>query len=325
MKRLIFAGQSNEPLAQGIVDKLSSPFFSTPDVKLGDIYHHCFPSGEYHCQFQQNIRGADVFLVQSLNSPVNDNLMQLLVMADAARRASAGRLTAIIPYMGYVRSDRKVKSRTPIAGKLVIDMLECAGFDRIVTMDLHSGQAQGFTNMPFDNLYAFPLIINYLKKSNIENLCIVSPDIGGTKRAQALAEALGVPFAIVIKKRQGDTEVSNKGIVGDVKGKNVLIIDDMTESCGTLLEAGKSCLEEGALSVRAAVSHNLLTEVGFKRLMDDDRQTLQELIVTNTAVSNQVIEALPITILDSSEIFAKAIDSIHNNKSISELFPIKGF
>lgn len=314
MKLAIFSGQSNEPLANKIVKHLGK--------RNGAIFHHRFPSGEYHCQYKENVRGADVYIIQSLGAPVNDNLMQMLVMADAARRASAGRLTAVVPYLGYVRSDRKVQSRTPIAGKLVIDLIQCAGFNRIITMDLHSGQAQGFTNMPFDNLYAFPLIINYLKKKQVKDLCIVSPDIGGTKRAQALAEALDCPFAIVIKKRQGDTKVSNKGIVGDVEGKNILIIDDMTESCGTLLEAGKTCKAEGAKSVRAAVSHNLITDVGLQRLMQDNRTTLDEIIVTNTVDSRPV---LPISVLDSSELFAKAIDCNYRNKSISKLFTIKGF
>lgn len=323
MKLKIFSGESNPRLTSRIVDSLnvlSNP--PTPAFSLGDVYHHTFPTGEFHCQYKENIRGCDVFLVQSMNSPVNNNLMQLLVMADAARRASAERITAIIPYMGYARSDRKVQSRTPIAAKLVIDMIESAGIDRIVTMDLHSGQVQGFTNLPFDNLYAFPLIIEYVKKNGgTENLVIVSPDLGGTKRASALADILKCGFACVIKKREGDSDVSNKGIVGDVSGKDVLLVDDMTESLGTLLEAAKTCREAGAKVINAFVTHNLLNDVGIERLGNDT--IISSLITTNTV--NNLILGLPIVTLRSETLFAKAIYSIHNNESISELFSIKGF
>lgn len=315
MNLRIFAGQSNPSLA----DKVSV-FLGTPS--RGDVTHLRFPSGEFHCKFNENIRGADVFLVQSLSSPVNDNLVQLLVMADAARRANAGRLTAVIPFFGYSRSDRKVESRTPIAAKMVVNMLERGGFTQIVTMDLHSGQTQGFTDFPFDNLYSAPVIFNYIKAKKLENLVIVSPDVGGTKRAAAYAKALGCTFAIVIKERKNEFIVTNKGVVGDVKGKNVLLVDDMTESLGTLVAATNTCLEEGALEVRAAVTHGLLNESAIVNLQKNP--LLKELIVTNTVQPN-IPSGLPITVLDVSELFGKTIDAIHNNKSVSGLFPIKGF
>lgn len=316
----IFSGSSNKFLAKVIAFNLG--------LELGCVEHHTFPGGEKHVRYLENIRGADVFIIQSLNAPANDNIMELMVMIDAAKRASSGRVTVIMPYMGgYTRSDRKVQSRTPIGAKVLINMLESVGADKLVTMDLHSGQVQGFTDLSFDNLYAFPILVDYIKNKT-DNLVIVSPDLGGMKRANAFAETLKCDFACVLKKRENDTQVSNRGIVGDVKGKNVLIVDDMSESMGTIIQASETCKDEGAIEIRAAVTHGLLNYVGWGRFMKDD--SLTELIVTDTVIQPEIPEHIigenaPFTVLGTGKLFANAIDCIHNNKSISELFQISGF
>lgn len=317
MNLRLFAGQSNTVLADKICKFLGEP-------RRGEIYHEQFANGEFNCKYLENIRGDDVFLFQTLNNPVNDHFMQLCIMADAARRADASRLTAVIPYLGYSRSDRKVEGRTPIACKVVIDMLACVGFSRIITMDLHAGQEQGFTNYPFDNLYSAPVIFDYIKAKKMENLVIVAPDVGGAKRAEAYAEAMGCTCAIVVKKRKSATIVTNKGIMGDVSGKNVLIVDDMSETLGTIMMATKTCYEEGALEVRAAVTHGLLNEQAYVALTEN-KANLKELIITNTVQPRKMPAGLPITVLDVSQLFGKAIDATHNRKSVSSLFPIKGF
>ena len=233
----IFSGTANEALAIKICKNLGLP--------LGKITHKSFASGELYCQFKENIRGSDVFLIQPISFPANDNLMQLLLMCDAARRASAGRITAVVSYLGYGRQDRKDKSRVPISAKLVMDLIAAAGFDRVVTMDLHSAQVGGFTNLPFDHLSFKPSLISAIKEHSVEIDCIVAPDIGAVKRSQEYAEALKKDMAIIAKKRLSDTEVEVKNFIGDVKGKRVLMVDDLTESAGTLTEAAKACKEEG--------------------------------------------------------------------------------
>jgi ribose-phosphate pyrophosphokinase len=312
MKLRIFSGSSNPILTAKVCNYLS--------CRLGEIEHHKFPSGELYCQYKDNLRGDDVFIIQSLCSPVNDNLMQLLIMADAARRASAGRLTAVIPYLGYARQDRKDKSRVPISSKLVVDMLEVAGFNRILAVDLHSPQIQGFTNLPFDHLYAMSVFVDHLKEQELNDIVIISPDAGGIKRANAFAQVLEADFAFIAKKRKGDTHVESYGLVGDVESKNAIIIDDMTESCGTLLEAAKICKENGAKTVRAAVTHGLFTSVAHDRLGSD--RNLKEILTTDTVpvYSN----GNPITVVSISMLLAKAIKSIHENESVTELFQVKG-
>ena len=223
MKNLkLFSGTSNIPLAEKIAENLFT--------KLGDIYHHRFPSGETYCQFKENIRGCDVFLIQGITNPANENLMELLVMADAARRASAERITAVIPYFGYSRQDRKDRSRVPISAKLVLDIIETAGIDRVVTMDLHSPQVGGFTNLPFDHLTFEPVLVNYIKNnydpSEIRNnIVLMAPDVGAVKRIEKYASLLKCDFGFISKKRIGDEKVELQSLVGDVKNKKVIIIE----------------------------------------------------------------------------------------------------
>ena len=318
----IFSGTSNTNLAEKISNNLHT--------KLGDIYHHQFPSGESYCQFRENVRGCDVFLIQSITAPANENLMELLVMADAARRASAERITAIIPYFGYARQDRKDKSRVPITAKLVLDLIEASGIDRVVTMDLHSPQVGGFTNLPFDHLTFEPVLSNWIKEkyhylSLRDCVVLMAPDVGAVKRVEKYATTLGTDFGFISKKRIGDDKVELQSIVGDVKNKHVVIIDDLTESCGTLIQAAKACKQNGATSVTCAVTHGAFTITGINRLAEAN--SIDYLIHSNTVDCKHDSDVLKtwkitncLTQLDVSNLFAKAIYSIHNNESISELF-----
>ncbi len=310
----IFSGPNSTILTANICTELG--------IYSGSIENVQFPSGECYSRFTENIRGSDVFLVQSLSKPVNDNLMSLLVACDAARRASAGRITAVIPYLSYSRQDRKTKSREPISAKLVVDMLQTAGFDRILTIDLHNPAIQGFTNLPFDHLYAMPVFVERLKNIfRSEELIVISPDIGGVKRASVFAEMLGCDVGFIIKKRKSATEVEMEDIVGDVMGRNVIIYDDIAESCGTLLKAAALCKNRHAKLVNAAVTHACFTDLGYERLLSDN--CLNTVFVTDTVLS--VGLAAKLQILSVSPLFARAIKSIHNGESISELFQVKGY
>jgi ribose-phosphate pyrophosphokinase len=323
----IFSGKSNETLAQQI--SWSS------GAELGNVYLHTFPSGEKYCQFKDNIRGDDIFLVQSTSSPANDNLMELLVMSDAARRASAGRITAVIPYFGYSRQDRKEKSRVPISARLVMDLLQAAGINRILTMDLHAAQIGGFTNLPVDHLYFQPVLAQHIRKQyhNLalrDKIVVVAPDVGAVKRGEQFSELMGTDFAFISKKRINDTKVELNNFVGDVKGKIALIIDDMTESCGTMLQAAKVCKENGADKVICAVSHFCFTETGMERLaismphpnMPDAVPVIDEFIHSNSVKLwwSKKYKPANITELDISPLFGDAISRINSNKSVSDLF-----
>ena len=313
----IFSGTSNEPLSKKIVDNL--------DTKLGEIYHHRFPSGETYCQFKENIRGCDVFLVQGITQPANENLMELLVMADAARRASAERITAVIPYLGYARQDRKDKSRVPITARLVLDLIATAGIDRVVTMDLHSPQVGGFTNLPFDHLTFEPVLIDYIRTKYHslalrDSVILMAPDVGAVKRIEKYSSVLKSDFGFISIKRIGDEKVGLQNIVGNVKDKHVIIIDDLTESLGTMVQAAKECKRQGATKVICAVTHGCLTDTGMKRLAEAD--SIDEFIHSNTNDTWASVGFTPnnVTQLDVSSLFAKAIKSIHKNESVSELF-----
>lgn len=313
MQLKIFAGSASQELTKDICNELQT--------KPGEIYLHMFPSGEHYCQYMENIRGCDVFLVQSTCNPAHARLMELLVMIDAAKRASAGRITVVCPYFGYLRQDRKTKSRTPITARLVADLITTAGANRIVGMDFHCDQAQGFFNIPVDHLCATPVFVKHLREtSELFNHVVVSPDAGGIKRAAAFAEILGVDFAFISKKRINDTTVKSYGLVGDVKGKNALIIDDMTESCGTLIESAKVLIANGANTARAIVTHALLNADAYKKL--DTQHALGTVITTNTVVQQQKYAGFHV--LSVAPLFATAINHINNNKSITELFEIKG-
>lgn len=309
-KSIIFSTPASHTLANNIAKASGN--------EIGNIYHHQFPSGEWYCQLKENVRGADVFLIQPLVNPVNDNLMQLLIMADACRRASAGRIIAITPYLGYSRQDRKDKSRVPISAKLVMDIMEAAGINRIVTMDLHAAQIQGFTNLPFDHLYFRPVLINALKDEHID--VVVSPDIGAIKRADDLARYMGKELAFISKRRISDSEVKAQQFVGNVNGKNVLVVDDLTESAGTLIEAATVCKKEGANKVFCAVTHNCLNSLGRERLVTEfNKGTINKFYCSNSCMPN-LGETDCLEIIDIAPLMGEVIRKINTNESVSELF-----
>jgi ribose-phosphate pyrophosphokinase len=309
----IFSGTSNQPLALNIAIHCG--------VELGNIYHHDFPSGEKYCQYRENIRGCDVFLIQSLNKPVNDNLMELLLMLDAARRASAGRITAVLPYMGYMRQDRKTGPREPISAKLVMDLIVKSGADRVLTMDLHNPSIQGFLNKPLDHLFAMPIFVEYLHNNfKPQNTIVIGPDVGSVKRGSAFAEYLGVDFGFATKDRIADDQVEHKSLVGDVAGKDVIIVDDMAESCSTVIEVAKICRKQSAKTVRAVLTHPLFTRRGWDNIIEN-KGLVDEWITTDTVYSNSDC----LTKLTVARSFASAIHAIHTDKSISDMSEIKGY
>ena len=311
-KLRIFTGNSNKPLASEICDYL--------EVPLGDAVVTTFPDNESFVRFNENIRGMDVFLVQSTCSPANHNVMELLIMIDAAKRASAARVTAVLPFFGYSRQDRKDQPRVPITSKLVANLLVAAGANRILTMDLHAQQIQGFFDIPVDHLYASPVFFEDLKTRDSENMTIFSPDVGGMKMASAYAEVLGCPLGFVAKRRTGASTVEAMNLVGEVEGREILLIDDMTETAGTLTAAAKLLKERGAKKVSAIVSHCVLNETGRDRL---NQGFLDELITTNTVDMN--IDGLPIKKLSVAALLGEAIRRTNTDSSISSLFQIKGF
>lgn len=293
-------------------------------ISLGDIYSHTFPSQEKYIQYKENIRGKKVYLVQSLGFPANDNLMELLVAIDAARRASAAEISVVCPWICYSRAERKDKPRISIAAKLVMDMIAAAGADRILTMDLHTPALQGFSNLPMDQLYAMPVFVDYLRKNRMDNLVVVSPDEGAVKRSYAFASVLKADFAFHSKKRTGDAQIESRGLIGDVSGKNVLIYDDLLESCGTLIGVAKVCKENGAKTVTAMVAHNCITKIGIDRLKSDE--FLDKLVTTDSIFCNRFdMSGDRMQILTVSGLFAEAIKRIDNSESISDLFESKGW
>lgn len=308
----IFSGNSNKPLAQEICNYLGVP--------LGDALVTSFPDSESFVRFNENIRGTDVFLVQSTSSPANHNVMELLIMIDAAKRASAARVTAVLPFFGYARQDRKDQPRVPITSKLVANLLVAAGVNRILTMDLHAQQIQGFFDIPVDHLYASPVFFEDLSSRDTENLTIFSPDVGGMKMANAYAEVLACPLGFVAKRRTGASTVEAMNLVGEVEGREILLVDDMTETAGTLTAAAKILKERGAQKVSALVSHCMLNETGRERL---SQGLLDELITTNSVIMEN--GDLPVRQLSVANLLGEAIQRTHTDSSISTLFQIKGF
>jgi ribose-phosphate pyrophosphokinase len=306
----IISGNANRPLAEKIAEALG--------VTLGEVQIDRFPDGETFVKLMENIRGKDVFIVQPICPPPNENLMELLIMVDAARRASAARITAVVPYYGYARQDRKDQPRVPITAKLVANLLVAAGVNRLLTMDLHAQQIQGFFDIPVDHLYAAPIIVNYLRSREIKDLLVVSPDPGGLKMAYAYSNMLGTGLAIVAKQRRSATEVEVMNLVGEVDGCNCLLVDDLTSTAGTLCEAAKMLRARGARGVYAAVSHALLNELGKQRLR---AVRIEELVTTDT-VPHDDWEGLPVTVLSVAGLLADAIGRIHNNQSVTSLFRI---
>lgn len=277
-----------------------------------------FPDGEIFVKILENIRGHDVFIVQPTSPPGNDNLMELLILMDACRRASAKRIICVLPYYGYARQDRKDQPRVPISAKLVANLLTTAGASRILAVDLHSQQIQGFFDIPVDHLYGSPVIVGHLKSLNMDNLVVVSPDTGGTKMAYSYAQLLNAEIAIVAKNRKSATEVDVINVVGEVEGCNTVIVDDMTTTAGTLCAASKVLKENGAQSVMAAVSHCLLNEDGMRRIRESDIDSL----VTTDSVPPMVDEGEEVVRLSLSQLLGDAILRIHNYQSVTSLFRI---
>jgi len=308
----VFSGNSNRPLAEEICRHIGIP--------LGEATVTSFPDGESFVKINENVRGQDVYLVQSTCPPSNHHLMELLIMIDACRRASANRITAVLPFYGYARQDRKDQPRVPITAKLVANLLTAAGANRVLTMDLHSQQIQGFFDIPVDHLYASPTLFKYLTQITTKNLVVCSPDVGGMKMAAAYADVLGAGLGLVAKKRTSATNVEAIGVVGDVDGCDVLLVDDITETAGTLTAAAKILREHGARSVRAAVSHCILSDLARDRLKGG---LIDELIITNSIPNDP--KGLPITVISIASLLGEAILRINNNESVTGLFKVKGF
>ncbi len=306
----VFTGNSNPKLANEICESMG--------ILLGKATVTSFPDGETFVRIDENIRGKDVFIIQSTSCPANHHILELLIMIDAARRASAERITAVIPFYGYARQDRKDQPRVPITSKLVANLLVSAGANRILTVDLHAQQIQGFFDIPVDHLYAAPVFWDYLDSlKNIDKLMVYSPDVGGLKMAAAYADMLECPLGFVAKRRTSATTVEAFNLVGEVEGANVLLVDDMTETAGTLTAAAKLLKEHGAQQVMAAVTHGVLNSIGYDRLRAKEC-ALDQLITTNSTPVE--IHGFPITVLSIAKLLGQAIQSIHEDRSVSSLF-----
>jgi ribose-phosphate pyrophosphokinase len=307
----IFTGSAHPQLAADIAAYLGQG--------LADATVTTFPDGESFVKINDNIRGRDIFIVQPTCPPTNQNIMELLIMVDAARRASANRITAVIPFFGYARQDRKDQPRVPITAKLVANILVAAGVQRVLTMDLHAQQLQGFFDIPVDHLYALPVMVKHIRSMELSNLVVVSPDVGGVKMASAYAEALGAGLAIVVKRRRSATEVEPLHVIGDVEGKNVLIVDDITETAGTLASAAKILKTLGVGDIYAGVSHAVLTDLSIERLKDSE---IKQLITTDSVPGSEDVEGR-VKRLSIAELLGEGIRRIHQGESVSSLFRVK--
>jgi ribose-phosphate pyrophosphokinase len=306
----IFSGSANRPLAERICTYIGVP--------LGQATISSFPDGETYVKIEENVRGRDVFLIQPTSPPTNQHLMELLIMVDAARRASADRITAVIPFFGYARQDRKDQPRVPITAKLVANLLYAAGVSRVLTMDLHAQQVQGFFDIPVDHLYSMPVLIKYLRQVLTRKTVIVSPDVGGLKMASAYAQALGANLAIVAKQRRSATETQALYVIGEVEGCDVLLVDDLTETAGTLVSAAETLKSKGALDIYAAVSHAVLVDLAIPRLQ---KSKIKELVTTNSTPV-RTVEGFSIHVQCVSELLGEGMKRIHKDESVSSLFNI---
>ncbi|MCB9758839.1 MAG: ribose-phosphate pyrophosphokinase [Alphaproteobacteria bacterium] len=310
----LFTGNANPALAQAIADHLGT--------RLGDVKVSRFADLEVQVEISDNVRGRDVYLIQSTCRPANDHLMELLIMGDACKRASAGRLTAVVPYYGYARQDRKVAPRAPITAKLVADLITAAGFNRVLTIDLHAAQIQGFFDIPVDNLYASTKLIRYLrtKLAQRDDLVVVSPDAGGVERARAYAKHLGAGLAIVDKRRSGPNVAEVMNVVGDVKDRYAVLVDDMIDTAGTLTKAASALIGAGASGVMAAATHAVLSEPAVDRIANS---ALEEVVVSDTIpLSQAALDTGRIKPCSIADLLAEAIRSIHHADSVSRLFQV---
>ncbi len=307
---LVFSGRANPLLAEDICRYMN--------VALGRTVIRDFSDNEIYVKIDENVRGGDVFVIQSTCNPGNTNLMEMLIMIDALRRSSAKRITAVLPYYGYARQDRKCEPRVPITSKLVADLLETAGTDRVLTVDLHAGQIQGFFDVPVDHLFAMNVLVKYIKELDIQDLIVISPDAGGVERARAFAKRLGASLAIIDKRREAPNEAKAMNIIGDVQGKAAFIVDDMIDTAGTLMEATDALLEQGAKEVHACCTHPVLSGPAAERI---DASPLKSLVATNTIPLHDRLENNPkVKILSVAPLLGEAILRIHRETSVSSLF-----
>lgn len=307
---MLFAGNANKPLAEAIARSLKTK------LAKGTVSH--FSDGETWVEIDENVRGSDVFIIQPTSHPANEHLMELLIIIDAVKRASADRITAVIPYYGYARQDRKISPRTPISSKLVADLLTAAGAQRILAMDLHAGQIQGFFNIPVDHLYAKPVILKYIQEELGDNLVIVSPDAGGAERARSFAKMVHAPMALIDKRRVRPNESEVMNIIGEVNGRRAIIVDDIVDTAGTLTQAAHAITEAGATEVYAAIIHPVLSGPAVSRIKES---RLKKVIVTDTiALSPAAVECQKFAVLSVADLLGEAIKRIHNSDSVSALF-----
>lgn len=306
----IFAGNSNPSLAKKICEYLNLP--------LGNAQVKTFSDGEIQIEIDENVRSKDVFVIQSTCAPVNDNLVELLLMIDALKRSSAQRITAVMPYFGYARQDKKVAPRVPISAKLVADMVTVAGANRVITMDLHAGQIQGFFDIPVDNIFAAPLLIEYIRSNFVDNLVIVSPDAGGVERARAFAKRLDADLAIIDKRRFAPNQATAMAVIGDVRDKVAVVLDDMTDTAGTLTEAAHALKLEGALEIHACCAHAVLSGPAIERIVNSD---IKNLVVTDTIPLKENAAACgKIIVISIAELVGEAIIRSYRGDSVTSLF-----
>lgn len=311
MDFLIFSGNSNKSLAESIVSRLG--------MRLGAATVSKFSDGEIMVKIDESVRGRDVFVVQPTNAPSDSNLMELMVMTDALKRASANTITAIMPYFGYSRQDRASEPRVPITAKLVSNLIATSGVDRVVTMDLHAGQIQGFFDIPVDNLYALPVFYKYMQDNNLcnDDTVIVSPDAGGVARARIYAKKFGMPLAIIDKRRSGPNVAKVMHVIGEIAGKKCILIDDMIDTAGTLTEAAVALMEHGAVSVKAMATHGILSGPAIDRISSS---VIEKVIITDTIDNTRLKDFTKLQILSVAGILATSIERIYNKESISSLF-----
>ena len=306
----LFSGNANPALAKEICQYLG--------VGLGEALVSEFSDGEIRVRIEENVRGTDVFVVQSCCAPVNNSIMELLIMIDALKRSSSYRITAVIPYFGYARQDRKDQPRVPISAKLMADLVTTAGADRVLTMDLHAGQIQGFFNIPVDHLYATPVLLDYITKEGSADLVVVSPDAGGVERARAFAKRLQANLAIIDKRREGPNNAQIMNIIGDVEGRNALLLDDMIDTAGTIVQGAQACAEKGARMVWAGCRHPVLSGPALERIQES---CLTQVVVTNTIPLNGKDATCPkLKMLSVAPLLGEAIKRIHEEESVSSLF-----
>ncbi|MBN2848630.1 MAG: ribose-phosphate pyrophosphokinase [Coriobacteriia bacterium] len=308
-RMMVFAGTHNRELSEDIARHLG--------VELGNIKISKFANGEIYVRYLESVRGADIFLVQSICQPVNSAIMELLIMIDAAKRASARCITAVIPHYGYARQDKKSAAREPITAKLVADLLTTAGVERVITMDLHQGQIQGFFNQPVNHLTALPILADYFEGLKLENMVIVSPDVGRVKAAKKMADMLGASLAILHKGRPEHNVAEITHVIGEVDGKNCILADDMIDTAGSVTEGARALLQKGASRVWVAATHGIFSPPAFERL---DGAPLEEVVITNTLPVPEERQHGKIRVLSVAPLFARAIQNVYNDESVSELF-----